>query len=137
MKFFSFAVFSIFATTSFAQNIVIGAPANNSNVFSGQNLTVEIRKPNGLTGSQEVAIVIAMNRCTDACPSPSNDLGPILYNGPYNPQSTELGFSNQSFAVQVPSLDKGKVILSVTHLSLLGAGPYPLLEFENITLNFE
>jgi len=124
-------------TTPFAPNIVIGAPANDSNVSSGQNLTVEIKKPNSLTGSQEVAIVIAMNSCTDGCPSPKRNLGQILYNGPFNPTSTELGFSNQSFTVKVPTLDKGTAILSVTHLSLIQAGPHPFLEFENITLNVE
>jgi hypothetical protein len=74
---------------------------------------------NSLTGSQEVAIVIAMNSCTDGCPSPKRNLGQILYNGPFNPTSTELGFSNQSFTVKVPTLDKGTAILSVTHLSLI------------------
>ena len=74
---------------------------------------------NSLAGSHEVAIVIATNSRTEGCLLLMCALGQILYNGPFNPTSTELGFSNQSFTVKVPTLDKGTAILSVTHLSLI------------------
>jgi hypothetical protein len=46
MKLFSFiAVVSLFATATLAQNVVIGRPANNTQVSPGQSLTIEIDKP--------------------------------------------------------------------------------------------
>jgi hypothetical protein len=51
-----------------------------------------------------------------------DSLGDILYNGPYNPKSTGLGFANESFTVELPSLNTGDAILSVTHLSLVEVG---------------
>jgi len=47
---------------------------------------------NSLTGSEEVAIVIAINSCTTTCPSPMNVLGEVLYNGLYKPQLTATSY---------------------------------------------
>jgi hypothetical protein len=74
---------------------------------------------NSLAGSHEVAIVIATNSRTEGCLLLTCALGQILYNGPFKPMSTGLGFSNQSFTVHVPLLNKGIAILGATHLSLI------------------
>lgn len=63
-----------------------------------------------------------MHSCTKTCPSPSDVLGHVLYNGPYNPKFSGAGVANETFVVKVPELKKGKAILSVTHLNLVGVG---------------
>ncbi|KAH9841939.1 uncharacterized protein C8Q71DRAFT_355764 [Rhodofomes roseus] len=134
---------------TFAQGIDIGAPLAGSAILPGQNLTVEVDRPNSLTGSEEVAIVISIVPCeTSTCNSPTEDistnlgpLGVILYNGPYNPQYDSVSPPDhkpphQNFTVQVPSWYRSgdSVALAVTHISLVSAGPWVLLEFKNVSL---
>ncbi|THH18320.1 hypothetical protein EW146_g2651 [Bondarzewia mesenterica] len=144
MKFFAFlSATASLVTLAGAQNIAIGYPSDGSSVTANSSLTVQVNRPNSLTGSQEVAIVISMAQCTSGgCPDPTELLGRTLYYGPYNPQypttRTPQNVPQQNFSVTVPStLQQGKAVLTVTHLSLVGAGPFPLLEFKNVTLNIE
>ncbi|KAJ6555077.1 hypothetical protein DFH09DRAFT_1165476 [Mycena vulgaris] len=146
MKFFSsLALGTILATTAFAQRIEIGAPADGSSVKAGSNMTVEVDRPDTLTGSTEVAIVIGFLSCVgfpEGCPPPSDIIGNILYNGPYDPEfHTNVSRSkppHQNFTVTIPaSARTGPAQLSVTHFSLVGAGPFPFLESLNITVNVD
>ncbi|KAJ7348151.1 hypothetical protein DFH08DRAFT_779446 [Mycena albidolilacea] len=147
MKFlYSLVLSSFFATAAFAQNVVIGAPADGTTVTAGSNMTVEVDRPNSLTGSTEVAVVIGFLSCvgfsSETCPPASEILGSILYNGPYDPEfHTNVSRSkppHQNFTVTIPATARtGPAQLSVTHLSLVGAGPFPLLETLNMTLNVE
>ncbi|KDQ51242.1 hypothetical protein JAAARDRAFT_140580 [Jaapia argillacea MUCL 33604] len=126
--------------TAFAQTISIGAPADGLTVSSGSNITIEVDRPNSISGSKEVAIVIALRSCnTGGCIDPASALGIVLYTGPYNPQYSsppDQKPPHQNFSVQVPtSFTPGKATLSVTHLALIGAGPTPMLEFLNVTVN--
>ena len=83
-----------------------------------------------LTGSEEVALVLSMAACPEAsCTSPqynpSDILGQILYNGPYDPkEDASLAWKppHQNFTVTVPtSFSSGEnVALIATHLSLVG-----------------
>ena len=84
-----------------------------------------------LTGSEEVALVLSMAACPQgSCTSPqynpSEILGQILYNGPYNPQPhPEAGLSkppHQNFSIPVPtSLAPGDTVsLIATHFNLVG-----------------
>jgi hypothetical protein len=79
-----------------------------------------------LTGSTEVAVVIGFWHCggaTSICPAPSDVLGSILYNGPYDPEF-HTGVAkppHQNFTVTIPSTAQaGKAQLSVAHFSLVG-----------------
>ncbi|EKM52095.1 uncharacterized protein PHACADRAFT_212686 [Phanerochaete carnosa HHB-10118-sp] len=134
-----FVVIAALAATCLAQSIDIGAPAANSTVSPGQSITVEVDKPDSLTGSTEVALVLSMascpaDGCTDPSYDPSGDLGQILYNGPYNPQfhpETDPGKPPyQNFSVEVPTtFTSGEnIALIATHLDLVGVGLSPLLE---------
>ncbi|KAJ7729797.1 hypothetical protein B0H16DRAFT_225176 [Mycena metata] len=141
MKLLCSLVFStLLAATAFAQNIAIGSPADGSTVQAGSNISVEVDRPDTLTGSIEVAVVIAFLSCNGrpACPVASEVLGSILYNGPFNPQFV-TGVSrppHQNFTVTVPStVSSGPAQLAVSHFSLVGAGPFTFLETLNITLN--
>ncbi|KDQ51227.1 hypothetical protein JAAARDRAFT_163825 [Jaapia argillacea MUCL 33604] len=138
MKFF--LVVATLALSAIAQTINIGAPAEGSTVCAGCNINVEVDRPNSLSGSEEVAIVIAMRSCNSGgCISPESALGTVLYAGPYNPQysaTPDWKPPHQNFTVEVPTFFiTGKATLSVTHLSLVGAGFTPVLEFKNVTVN--
>ncbi|KAF7368828.1 hypothetical protein MVEN_00208000 [Mycena venus] len=145
MKFFSsLAMSAMLATTAFAQSAVIGAPLAGSAVQAGCNITVEVDRPNTLTGSTEVGIVIGFLSCvgfnSNVCPPASEIMGSILYNGPYHPEfHTNVSRSkppHQNFTVAIPTTAKtGPGQLSVAHFNLIGAGQFPFLETLNISVN--
>ncbi|GLB41551.1 hypothetical protein LshimejAT787_1001510 [Lyophyllum shimeji] len=141
MKFFpAVAALSAFLAGVSAQSINIGYPQDGATVQAGSNLTVEIDRPNTLSGSTEIAVVIGVQSCASSpCHSPADGLGNILYNGGYKPQYNQPPDSkppHQNFTVTIPStLAKGKALLGVAHMTLIGAGAAPILETRNITLN--
>ncbi|OCH88447.1 hypothetical protein OBBRIDRAFT_86295 [Obba rivulosa] len=138
------AVFSLLAALAHGQMISIGAPAEYAAISAGSNITVQVVRPSTLTGSQEIALVIALNSCTEhpdnTCSSfdVTQDLGHVMYSGPFAPeyQSSEPDSQPaQNFTVLVPEgMPQGEAALTVSHFSLIGAGPYPSLEVKNITL---
>ncbi|KAI0061524.1 hypothetical protein BV25DRAFT_1916879 [Artomyces pyxidatus] len=139
MKFAFFAALASLAAAASAQSITIGSPAEGTSVTPGQSITVQVNRPNSLTSSQEVAIVISMLGCSGPCPDPYDALGSTLYAGSYSPQypANRLPWDQpqQNFTVTVPSyLSAGTAQLSVLHLSLVGAAPFPLYEIKNTTV---
>ncbi|KAF7377903.1 hypothetical protein MSAN_00214000 [Mycena sanguinolenta] len=145
MKFFSsLALSAIFMAGALAQSVDIGAPADGTTVSAGSNITVEIDRPDTLTGSTEIAIIIGFLPCgasASGCLPPSEGLGTILYNGPFDPEFSSSGGGvnhrpHQNFTVTIPSsASPGVAQLGVAHVALVGAGEFPLLETLNITLN--
>ncbi|KIM40879.1 hypothetical protein M413DRAFT_72371 [Hebeloma cylindrosporum] len=130
---------SLLIGTAVSQGIAIGFPKDGASVAAGSRITVEVDRPDTLTGSTEVAIAIGINSCHNMACIPSGDVfGSILYNGPYNPQfQTGATFKppHQNFTVLVPSsIAKGPAQLGVLHVSLVGAGPQPFTQVLNITL---
>ncbi|KAJ7143709.1 hypothetical protein C8R44DRAFT_657321 [Mycena epipterygia] len=86
MKLFRLMLCGMF-TAAFAQSIKIGAPVRGSTVHRGSKVVVEVDRPDTLTGSTEVAIVIGFQSCSQyPCSSPMDRIGNILYNGSYDPQ---------------------------------------------------
>ncbi|KAJ3844914.1 hypothetical protein EV361DRAFT_944008 [Lentinula raphanica] len=127
------------ASIAVAQSAQIGTPQQGTSVVAGSNVTVMIEKPNSLTSTQEVAIVIGLASCGNApCPNTTSKLGEILYQGSFNPQySSPPGAlpPHQNYSLQVPaSFAAGQAILGVAHLSLVGAAMAPTLETFNTTL---
>lgn len=90
---------------------------------------------NGLSGSLDISAIIAINTCTTSCPSsPLQQLGVVLFAGPYSPVQTELGYAAQNYTVKLPSsLPTGKdVLLTVAHFGLIGVGvSYRYLSWAN------
>ncbi|KAJ6554734.1 hypothetical protein B0H19DRAFT_948622 [Mycena capillaripes] len=130
------------ATTALAQSAVIGAPADGTTVYTGSNITVEVDRPDTFSGSTEGAVVIGIFPCgstNSVSWVPSEVLGTILYDGPFNPQFQNDSRSkppHQNFTVTIPEfLPTGKAQLGVAHFTLIGAGQFPFLEALNITLN--
>ncbi|KAA1473333.1 hypothetical protein DENSPDRAFT_839793 [Dentipellis sp. KUC8613] len=143
MKFLAVALASLVAAVS-AQTVSIGSPADGSSITPGDNITVQVLRPDSLTGSQEVALVISVVGCPEnGCLGPSEVLGTTLYQGGFNPQfpppgsRTPQDAPQQNFTVALPTnlQSGGKAQLSVVHLALVGAGPYPMFELKNVTLN--
>ncbi|KAF8555586.1 hypothetical protein OG21DRAFT_856962 [Imleria badia] len=69
------------------------------------------------------------------CPQPANQLGDVLYAGPWTPAPhAPVGFY-QNFSLQVPQyMSAGPAVFTLTHLCLLGAAPYPFLEYRNASI---
>nr|GAT51827.1 predicted protein [Mycena chlorophos] len=137
----SFAMLAASLALVAAQSIDIGAPADGSTVTAGSNVVVEVDRPDSLTGSTEVAIVIGLATCQSAgdCPAPLDFLGTILYNGPYSPEFQNNGSAPnkppyQNFTVTIPEGASGPSQLNVLHLALVGASEGALLEAKNISL---
>ncbi|KAF9242048.1 hypothetical protein BU15DRAFT_60559 [Melanogaster broomeanus] len=128
---------ALFAAAAYAQNAVIGLPEQGQSVNPGSNLTVQIQRPNSLTGSEEVAVVIGFQSCSSSpCISPADYMGQILYNGPFDPQYHEsYNPPYQNFTVQIPATAAtGTALIGVAHVTLVGAGLYPWLEVLNQTV---
>ncbi|KAJ4491512.1 hypothetical protein C8J55DRAFT_282245 [Lentinula edodes] len=134
-------IYAAFALThmALAQNVFIGQPADGSTISAGSNLTVRIDRPDTLSGSTEVALVMGIWPCNNfPCPGPSNIIGTILYNGPYKPQFSVPSNSlppHENFTVSIPEgFVKGVTQFGVAHVALIGAGQAPFLETLNATL---
>ena len=131
------------ATTANAQASYIRNPTAGTTVTKGQNIVVQVVRPNSIQGSREVGLAIGLYPCgTSPCPSATYPatvpLGSVLYTGPYNPQLHEIpGNPYQNFTVQVPNQDwfNGKAQLTVTRFHLIGAGPSAVLEQNKVQVN--
>ncbi|KAI0685346.1 hypothetical protein BC835DRAFT_1384561 [Cytidiella melzeri] len=136
------------AAAATAQNIALGYPFAGTSVSRGQNLTVEVDKPNSLSGSTDVSIVIALRSCSSlpdgSCDTVVNSpvpeiLGTLLYVGPFSPKYSTTGEywkpPYENFTAYIPpTFPQGQASLTVTHFVLIGAGPYPILDVVNTTL---
>ncbi|KAI0044099.1 hypothetical protein FA95DRAFT_303740 [Auriscalpium vulgare] len=140
MKFVLFTVLAYLLAMAYSQSITIGTPADGDVLTPGTNITIQVLRPDSLTASQEVSIVISLLACTGSrCTDPASQLGTTLYSGGFDPQfpanRTPTDQPQQNITVAVPAtLTSGPVQLAITHLALVGAGPYIMLEIKNLTL---
>lgn len=93
-------------------------------------------RQNSLTGSNEVAIAIAVRGCPPTgCIDPAEAMGILLYDGPYNPQyptnHAPQDVPQQNFTVNLPdALQRGQqALISVAHFSLYGVSPFLLVSW--------
>ncbi|KAJ7598972.1 hypothetical protein C8J56DRAFT_769687 [Mycena floridula] len=142
MKVFTATAFTaaLYALIVSAQSVNIGFPADGAQVKAGQSLVVEVDRPDTISSSQEVAIVIGFSSCSSRCLPPLSSMGTVLYNGPYapifQPNQTVAKPPHQNFTVTIPtSATVGKAQLNLAHFLLLGASLGPFLETRNISLN--
>ncbi|EGN95797.1 hypothetical protein SERLA73DRAFT_142740 [Serpula lacrymans var. lacrymans S7.3] len=128
---------ALFTGAALAQGILFGSPAEGASVAAGSDLIVQLEKPNSLSSSVEVAVVIGIESCSNQpCPAPTDMMGQLLYNGPYNPVAHEPQLPHyQNISVTIPaSLAKGTAQLNILHVNLIGAGPIPNLQILNRTI---
>ncbi|RDB18469.1 hypothetical protein Hypma_000294 [Hypsizygus marmoreus] len=135
------AILSLLGATN-AQRSFIGNPQDGATVTGGRRTVVQVVRPDSLQGSTEVGIVIGLQSCPITnpfpCAPPNEQVGTILYKGKYKPKLHEQpGRPYQNFTVTIPDADYfvGRAQLSVVRFHLIGAGPSPVLELNNITLN--
>jgi len=127
----------LLACSVLAQRSFITFPADGSTVVAGRRTVVQVTRPNSLQGSVEVGLVIGLQVCqSGTCAPPNQQIGTVLFNGQYSPKLHEQpGRPYQNFTVTIPSsFPKGKAQLATARLHLIGAGPSPTLELNNITL---
>ncbi|KAG2036648.1 hypothetical protein BDR03DRAFT_959071 [Suillus americanus] len=137
MLFKSIAIFAAGMSATLAQTIELGFPQNGDSFCPGQNVTAQVIQPESLASCIQVGIALAIDNCANgSCPDPAVALGSVLYAGPWTPESHPPGGFYQNFTVTIPSyLAEGPAIFTLTHLCLLGAAPYPFLEYRNATVN--
>ncbi|KAL5338353.1 hypothetical protein BJX70DRAFT_366868 [Aspergillus crustosus] len=131
----TFAILTTLAATALAQNIGLALP-EGTKLTAGENITVQVQRPNSLTGSTEYGIAIGIQSCPKGHCLPSTEiLGSKLYTGPFDPQYHEGSKPPyENFTVEIPeSADKGPAVVAVAHAALVGASNVPLFEILNVT----
>ncbi|KAJ5168937.1 uncharacterized protein N7482_004531 [Penicillium canariense] len=128
---------AMFAGVALAQSAQIGLPTAGQKLASGSKVTVQVQRPNSLTGSTEMAVAIGISSCASQACNPADEvMGSILYNGPFKPVYHETSRPPyQNFTVSLPSgFAPGNAQINVAHATLIGAGPFPFLEALNQTV---
>ncbi|KAJ7134909.1 hypothetical protein C8R44DRAFT_609820 [Mycena epipterygia] len=135
---------SFYIATVWAQSSHIGFPLPGATLHFNTNITVQIVRPNSIEGSIEVGIAIGLLSCPTSqeatCPPPGAQLGVILFVGRFNPTIHPMAKFYENFTVTIPSSDLlsvGRAQLGVARLHLIGGGPSPILELNNITVNLK
>jgi len=126
-------------TIANAQTIEIDSPTAGTILTRGKKMTIQIDRPNSIEGCQEVGIAIGIINCATAssCPSPSAEVGDVLYAGPFTPTAHQ-GQYYETFTATVPTtMTAGAGQLNLVHLCLLGAGPSPLLEYRTVAVKIK
>ncbi|KAI9068151.1 hypothetical protein FKP32DRAFT_1562309 [Trametes sanguinea] len=146
MKFFAaLSVVASIASLAAAQHVEIRSPAPGSTFAPGDQFVVDIDRPDSLTPSKELSVAIALLSCSHEKGDPNatcdgidttQELGSVLYAGPYTPQVRPGGDDLfQNFTVQVPAdFPAGAAALSVAHFALVGAVSWPMLQVVNETV---
>ncbi|KAJ5090205.1 hypothetical protein N7532_008889 [Penicillium argentinense] len=135
MKFI--ASLAALASVALAQNAGIGYPKEAQKLHAGDDVVVQVQRPNSLTGSTELSVAIGITSCVSSpCLSPEDTMGNILYHGDFKPSYHESSAPPyENFTVKVPSsLKNGKAQINVAHFALVGASNYPFLETLNRTV---
>ncbi|KAJ7625293.1 hypothetical protein DFH06DRAFT_1229077 [Mycena polygramma] len=124
------------------QRSFIGSPHPGDTLHFNKNFTLQLVRPNGLQSSTEIGIAIGLLSCPvsqgPVCPPPTSQLGTILFTGQFAPTRHTDNTIYENFTLTVPNndfLSAGRAQLAVVRLHLIGAGPSPVLEINNITVN--
>ncbi|KAL4784899.1 hypothetical protein BJX76DRAFT_356635 [Aspergillus varians] len=132
-----FAILASLAATALAQNAFVNLP-DGDQLPAGDQVTVQVTRPNSLTGSREIGVAIGLQSCpTSPCQPSDSVLGVALYTGSFNPQyhgSSGAGVPYENFTVTIPEdTPRGRAVVGVAHAALVGAVSGPL--FEVVTAN--
>ncbi|KAF5348969.1 hypothetical protein D9758_014216 [Tetrapyrgos nigripes] len=139
MKYISIALSTLsLSAFAFAQSAHIGFPTDGVSVAAGSSLNVDVIRPDTISSSEEVGIVIGLRSCPSniqACLDPSLTMGTILYNGDFNPQFGNEIQPHMNVTVQIPAdTPKGSAQLNFAHFFLLGASLSPDLESSSVKI---
>ncbi|KAF7619722.1 hydrophobic surface binding protein A-domain-containing protein [Aspergillus flavus] len=122
-----------FAVLTAAQTIELGAPTDGAVLSRGSEFTAQVLKPGSLQPWIEVGIALAVNSCNDGvCPQPSDQLGNVLYAGPWTPTAHPSSGNYQNFTLQVPEyMPEGPATFTLTHLCLIGVSAHNIADISN------
>ncbi|CAI7613009.1 unnamed protein product [Penicillium viridicatum] len=126
---------TVFAGISLAHNSIIGIPTAGQKLTKGSSVVIQLERPNSLTGSTEIDVVIGIStRASTACPPAGEVMGTILYHGGFDPQYHEASQPPyQNFTVTVPTLiTAGNGQINIANVVLVGAATFPYLETLNL-----
>nr|GAT49326.1 predicted protein [Mycena chlorophos] len=145
MKFSVLATTLGIATFVSAQGTRIGSPAAGANVKLGAPVTIQIIRNNGLQASTEVGMALCFLSCPTSagavCPPPTSELGDCPFVGMFQPTTLlpKNAGEYENITVTAPGSDEsfpaGRAQLAEVRLHLIGGGPEPILEINNITIN--
>ncbi|KAK9351082.1 hypothetical protein V1505DRAFT_180440 [Lipomyces doorenjongii] len=128
----------LFVAAAYSQAVDIGLPNKGAHLVAGSGQIVQIQRPDTLTASDEIAVVIGIQQCPNGtCTSPDASMGTVVYQGAFYPEfhGTQPPYvPYENFSVQIPVGLSGPAIIGVAHMSLVGASAYPFLEFLNQTV---
>ncbi|CCL98309.1 uncharacterized protein FIBRA_00303 [Fibroporia radiculosa] len=130
------------ATAQFIASI--SSPANGTVIASGANFTVQVQEGIYVENVNQVGIVLGLAPCSQVdCNAydASQEVGDLLYLGPFNPQSGPGGPPSgelfENFAVQAPAGVSGPYALSLTQLDLIGASHERVYTVSNIVVELQ
>lgn len=140
MKFVAFiAAIASAVAPVLGQTIELGSPQNGDVLQTGQNFTVQVIQPVSrprqlhmhapTASSQEsmasvfqVGISLSIANCNNGvCPQPTQQLGDVLYAGPWTPTAHSPGGFYQNFTFPITSeFIKGPAVFTLSHFCLIG-----------------
>ncbi|KAL4903103.1 hypothetical protein BDW74DRAFT_179974 [Aspergillus multicolor] len=132
----TFTLLASLAATALAQNAGLNLP-NGDELKAGSDVIVQVTRPNSLTGSTELAVAIGLQSCPNTeCIESDETLGSVLYHGEFKPAYHEYYLPPyENFTVSIPeSTAKGKAVVGIAHVALVGASNWPFLEVLNKTV---
>ncbi|KAL2826703.1 hypothetical protein BDW59DRAFT_145056 [Aspergillus cavernicola] len=131
----TFVILTTLAATALAQNVYVDLPGGPE-LIAGDEVTIQVQRPNFLSGSREIGIAIGIQSCpTEPCIPSESSLGTELYNGSFNPEYHENAIPPyENFTVTIPEgTATGNAIVGVAHASIVGASNWPFFEVVNTT----
>ncbi|KAI6042830.1 hypothetical protein EDC04DRAFT_888023 [Pisolithus marmoratus] len=137
MRFLTYVIVLVAAATSaVGQLIELGYPTNGAVLHTGSNITVQVIQPGSIASVWQVGIALTIDTCSNGvCPQPTQQLGSVLYVGPWTPTAHTQGGFYQNFTVKLDQyMPKGPAVFTLTHFCLLGGGPVPFTEFRNASV---
>lgn len=140
MKFVAFiAAIASAVAPVLGQTIELGSPQNGDVLQTGQNFTVQVIQPESMASVFQVGISLSIANCNNGvCPQPTQQLGDVLYAGPWTPTAHSPGGFYQNFTFPITSdFVKGPAVFTLSHFCLIGAGPVPETEFRNASVTIE
>ncbi|KAL4076387.1 hypothetical protein V8B97DRAFT_13933 [Scleroderma yunnanense] len=138
----SIVIVSVLASVvavAFGQTIELGSPQNGDVLQTGQNFTVQVIQPESMASVFQIGIALSIDNCNNGvCPQPTQQLGDVLYAGPWAPTAHPQGGFYQNFTFPITDeFTKGPAVFTLSHFCLIGAGPVPYTEFRNASVTIE
>ncbi|KAH9851652.1 hypothetical protein C2E23DRAFT_732712 [Lenzites betulinus] len=115
-------VLAALSTLAAAQSVFISAPQAQSTLTPGKTFVVDITRVPNFIVSTDVSVAIGI-QAAGTTPVDANNIGNVLFAGPYRPQG-EPGVAGltQNYTVVVPAnMPPGNATVFVAHFFLLGS----------------